>query len=74
MTLNTNKWRRIFLLLQFRRKVNWKKVGKNEKYCKVKSWKTLQYFVCGEPGGIRTPDPRLRRPVLYPTELLTHNK
>ena len=27
----------------------------------------------GEPEGIRTPDPRLRRPVLYPTELLTHN-
>ena len=27
----------------------------------------------GEPGGIRTPDPRLRRPVLYPTELLTHS-
>ena len=26
----------------------------------------------GEPAGIRTPDPRLRRPVLYPTELLTH--
>ena len=26
----------------------------------------------GEPEGIRTPDPRLRRPVLYPTELLTH--
>ncbi len=22
------------------------------------------------PGGIRTPDPRLRRPLLYPTELL----
>ena len=25
-----------------------------------------------EPEGIRTPDPRLRRPLLYPTELLTH--
>ena len=25
-----------------------------------------------EPGGIRTPDPRLRRPLLYPTELRTH--
>ena len=25
-------------------------------------------------GGIRTPDPRLRRPLLYPTELLTHIK
>ena len=24
----------------------------------------------GEPGGIRTPDLRLRRPLLYPTELL----
>ena len=24
------------------------------------------------PGGIRTPDPRLRRPMLYPTELLAH--
>ena len=23
----------------------------------------------GTPGGIRTPDPRLRRPMLYPTEL-----
>ena len=23
--------------------------------------------------GIRTPDPRLRRPLLYPTELQTHN-
>ncbi len=25
-----------------------------------------------EPEGIRTPDPRLRRPLLYPTELRTH--
>ncbi len=25
-----------------------------------------------EPGGIRTPDPRLRRPLLYPAELLIH--
>ena len=24
------------------------------------------------PGGTRTPDTRLRRPVLYPTELRTH--
>lgn len=28
--------------------------------------------IYGEPGGVRTPDPRLRRPVLYPAELLTH--
>ncbi len=26
------------------------------------------------PEGIRTPDPRLRRPLLYPTELRTHKK
>ena len=25
------------------------------------------------PEGIRTPDPRLRRPLLYPTELRTHS-
>ena len=25
-----------------------------------------------EPGGIRTLDPRLRRPLLYPAELRTH--
>lgn len=24
---------------------------------------------CGAPGGTRTPDPRLRRPLLYPAEL-----
>ena len=28
----------------------------------------------GAPEGIRTPDPRLRRPMLYPTELQVHNK
>ncbi len=27
------------------------------------------FFLSGLPGGIRTPDPRLRRPLLYPTEL-----
>jgi hypothetical protein len=32
----------------------------------------LYPFENGEPGGIRTPDPWLRRPMLYPTELLTH--
>ena len=26
----------------------------------------------GEPTGIRTPDTRLRRPLLYPAELQTH--
>ena len=33
----------------------------------------LIYSFYGEPGGVRTPDPALRRRVLYPTELLTHN-
>ena len=28
----------------------------------------------GATGGIRTPDPRLRRPLLYPTELLSQIK
>ncbi len=28
----------------------------------------------GAPEGIRTPDPRLRRPMLYPTELQTRFK
>ena len=28
--------------------------------------------VPNEPEGIRTPDPRLRRPLLYPAELRTH--
>ena len=28
----------------------------------------------GEPTGIRTPDTRLRRPLLYPTELWTLKK
>lgn len=29
-------------------------------------------MITGDPGGIRTPDPRLRRPLLCPTELLDH--
>ncbi len=28
----------------------------------------------GTPEGIRTPDPQLRRLLLYPTELLAHKK
>ena len=35
---------------------------------------TLTVIILGDPGGIRTPDPRLRRPLLYPTELLDHMK
>ena len=47
---------------------SYKKVDRNN--TKKQEIKTLAFY--GEPGGIRTPDPRLRRPVLYPTELLTH--
>ena len=32
----------------------------------------LQLSHLNVPEGIRTPDPRLRRPLLYPTELRTH--
>ena len=35
------------------------------------SFLRLLFLIVGEPEGIRTPDPRLRRPVLYPAELLT---
>ena len=31
-------------------------------------------FPANVPKGIRTPDPRLRRPLLYPAELWTHSK
>ena len=38
-------------------------------------WRSNQlsytHHILGTPGGIRTPDPRLRRALLYPTELLT---
>ncbi len=30
-------------------------------------------YICGERTGIRTPDTRLRRALLYPAELCTHN-
>ena len=40
------------------------KKGSGHKLCPL--------FLDGEPGGIRTPDPQLRRLLLYPTELLTH--
>ena len=32
----------------------------------------LRYTHHSVPEGIRTPDPRLRRPLLYPAELQTH--
>ena len=49
----------------------WKlyKIIDKNKTVRIYSYSFNQY---GEPGGIRTPDPWLRRPMLYPTELLTH--
>ena len=32
----------------------------------------FQTLPASEPEGIRTPDPRLRRPLLYPAELQAH--
>lgn len=40
-------------------------------FCKIRM---AALFFRGDPEGIRTPDPRLRRPLLYPTELLDHIK
>ena len=34
----------------------------------------MSYILSGVPKGIRTPDTRLRRPLLYPAELLGHNQ
>ena len=33
-----------------------------------------RFTINSVPEGIRTPDPRLRRPLLYPAELRTHKK
>ena len=35
---------------------------------------TIELHLQNEPEGIRTPDPRLRRPMLYPAELQTQKK
>jgi hypothetical protein len=32
----------------------------------------VKFFLKSAPGGIRTHDPRLRRPILYPAELQAH--
>ena len=41
-------------------------------------WRSNQlsytHHILGTPGGIRTPDPRLRRALLYPAELLAQKK
>ena len=38
--------------------------------CALTNWATPA--ISGAPEGIRTPDPRLRRPMLYPAELQVH--
>ena len=45
---------------------------KETKNAKTLENKGFSVIFNGDPGGIRTPDPRLRRPLLYPTELLNH--
>ena len=40
-------------------------------WCKVKEI-IITVFVSGAPEGIRIPDRRYRKPVLYPAELRTH--
>lgn len=47
-------------------------------FCNIKSLKPLytkkfEAFFSDVPGEIRTPDRRLRRPLLYPAELLGHD-
>ena len=39
---------------------------------KITSQPSAASYVTNVPEGIRTPDPRLRRPLLYPAELRTH--
>ena len=39
----------------------------------LKKRKEMCYSSTGVSRGIRTPGPRLRRAMLYPAELLTHN-
>ena len=39
-------------------------------FCAIKNASISDAYASdGAPGGIRTLDPRLRRPLLYPTEL-----
>ena len=42
--------------------------------CAIPTIMKFLFHFCerNEPEGIRTPDPRLRRPLLYPAELQTH--
>ena len=40
-------------------------------YAPILNLYKTKHIINGATGGIRTPDPRLRRPLLYPTELQT---
>ena len=42
-------------------------------FCPTK-YHRIKFCGLNEPGGIRTLDLRLRRPLLYPTELQTHKR
>ena len=44
----------------------------NFKHFKTRTIKARVSYQYGVPGEIRTPDPRLRRALLYPAELLRH--
>jgi hypothetical protein len=51
------------------------KMKNDRKRGHIKGFSTVnpnRSYVSGVPGEIRTPDRRLRRPLLYPTELLGH--
>ena len=71
------KWKRLHNILKH---MGYKKsycssiaVQENKKVIQNIDISTIVWLLLyGGPGGVRTPDPTLRRRVLYPTELLTH--
>ncbi len=50
-------------------KISQKKAGSFLKKHKKRVDGLVAFFLIGDPGGIRTHDPQLRRLLLYPTEL-----
>ena len=47
-------------------------LNQNLYFCIKKKFHYCETFLIGERTGIRTPDTRLRRALLYPAELCTH--